>query len=164
MPNPFQDWARMYGANKQYLESQGAAVVVLRADRRHPEPDAQGRRRHGARHEDDAPCRAGQRGGCARHVAIDGVWHVGSYINVSPVLRVQGRVTRDYGTPPYTSVFDEVVAQTHVPRVQAGTTIAVLVDPRNPADMAIDRIGTGRLGPPPPGTVPGPGAPGARPV
>jgi hypothetical protein len=23
MPNPFTDWARMYGANKQYLESQG---------------------------------------------------------------------------------------------------------------------------------------------
>ncbi|MEN3319942.1 MAG: hypothetical protein V7643_3343, partial [Mycobacterium sp.] len=23
MPNPFKDWARMYGANKQYLESQG---------------------------------------------------------------------------------------------------------------------------------------------
>ena len=29
-------------------------------------------------------------------------------------------------------------------------------------DMAIDWIRTGQLGPPPPGSTPGPGAPGAR--
>ena len=35
MPNPFKDWARMYGANKRYLE-RGTAVVVRRPDRRYP--------------------------------------------------------------------------------------------------------------------------------
>ena len=29
MPNPFKDWARMYGANKQYLESQGRPSSFL---------------------------------------------------------------------------------------------------------------------------------------
>ena len=29
MPNPFKDWARMYGANRQYLESQGRPSSFL---------------------------------------------------------------------------------------------------------------------------------------
>ena len=29
MPNPFKDWARMYGANKQYLQSQGRPSSFL---------------------------------------------------------------------------------------------------------------------------------------
>jgi hypothetical protein len=41
----------------------------------------------------------------------------------------------------------------------------VYVDPQNPVDMAIDWIRTGQqLGPPPPGSTPGPGEPGARPA
>ena len=56
----------------------------------------------------------------------------------------------------------EVVAQMHVARVQPGAKIAVFVDPQNPVDMAIDWIRTGQLGPPPPGSIPGPGEPGAR--
>jgi hypothetical protein len=45
-----------------------------------------------------------------------------------------------------------------------GATIAVYVDPQNPVDMAIDWIRTGQLGPLPPGSTPGRGEPGARPV
>ena len=63
---------------------------------------------------------------------------------------------------PYVAVFDEVVAQMHTTRMQPGATIAVFVDPQNPMDMAIDWIRTGQLGPPPPGSTPGPGAPGER--
>ena len=53
----------------------------------------------------------------------------------SPVLRIQGRVQREDGTVPYIAV-----------------------------DMAIDWIRTGQLGPPPPGSTPGPGESGARPA
>jgi hypothetical protein len=45
MPNPFKDWARMYGANKQYLESQGQpssssarSVTFLTGSTRRPTP------------------------------------------------------------------------------------------------------------------------------
>ena len=82
-------------------------------------------------------------------------------MNISPVLRIQGRVSRDDGTPPYGAVFDEVVAQMHLARVQPGATIAVFVDPQNPVDMAIDWIRTGQLAPPP-GGAPGVSEPGAR--
>lgn len=82
-------------------------------------------------------------------------------MNMSPVLRLQVRVQREDGTPPYGAVFDEVVAQMHSARMQPGATLAVFVDPQNPTDMAIDWIRTGQSGPPP-GSMPGPGAPGAR--
>ena len=82
-------------------------------------------------------------------------------MNMSPVLRIQGRVQREDGIPSYGAVFDEVVAQMHTVRMQAGATVAVFVDPQNPVDMAIDWIRTGQLGPPPGGT-PGRGVPGAR--
>ncbi|HEY6648619.1 MAG TPA: hypothetical protein VI217_16160, partial [Mycobacterium sp.] len=95
-------------------------------------------------------------------VTVEGVWQVGSYLNMSPVLRIQGRVEREDGTAPYGAVFDEVVAQMHVVRAQPGAKLAVFVDPQNPVDMAIDWIRTGQLGPPPPGFTPGPGEPGAR--
>ncbi|PRC56900.1 hypothetical protein C6A85_36275, partial [Mycobacterium sp. ITM-2017-0098] len=84
--------------------------------------------------------------------------------NISPVVRIQAQVRRDDGTPSYRAVFDEVVAQLHLTRVQPGARVAVYVDPQNPVDMALDWIRTGQLGPPRPGTGPGPGTPGARPV
>ncbi|MDT5192942.1 MAG: hypothetical protein QOI28_5193, partial [Mycobacterium sp.] len=98
-------------------------------------------------------------------VTVDGVWQVGSYVNMSPMLRVQGRVQREDGSAAYVAVFDEVVAQMHIARMQPGATVAVYVDPQNPVDMAIDWIRTGQLrGPLPPGSTPGPGEPGARPA
>jgi hypothetical protein len=100
--------------------------------------------------------------GLPASVTIDGVWQVGSYMNMSPVLRIQGRVEREDGAVPYGAVFDEVVAQMHIARVQPGATLAVFVDPQNPVDMAIDWIRTGQLGPPPPGSTPGASEPGAR--
>jgi hypothetical protein len=90
------------------------------------------------------------------------VWQVGSYLNMSPVLRTQGTVVRQGGAPSYAAVFDEVVAQMHVARAQRAMTLAVFVDPQNPTDMAIDWIRTGQLAPPPPGSTPGAGEPGAR--
>jgi hypothetical protein len=78
------------------------------------------------------------------------------------VLRVQGRVEREDGMQPYGAVFDEVVAQMQMARMQPGAKIAVFVDPQNPVDMAIDWIRTGQLGPPAPASTPGPGEPGSR--
>jgi hypothetical protein len=83
-------------------------------------------------------------------------------MNMSPVLRIQARVEREDETEPYVAVFDEVVAQMQMGRMQPGSNLAVAVDPQNPMDMAINWIRTGQLGPPPPGSTPGPGEPGAR--
>jgi hypothetical protein len=83
-------------------------------------------------------------------------------MEMSPVLRIQGRVEREDGNAPYVAIFDEVVAHMHTARMQPGATLAVFVDPQNPVDMAIDWIRTGQLGPPPPGSTPGAGEPGAR--
>jgi hypothetical protein len=68
---------------------------------------------------------------------------------------------REDGSASYGAVFDEVVAQMHIARVQPGARIAVFVDAQNPHDMAIDWIRTGQLGAPAPGSIPGPGEPGA---
>ena len=151
----------MYGANKQYLESQGrpASFVGQIADipnRMHEAADAAEIGVKMMRHS-----QLTNGAGLAATVTVDGVWQVGSYMNMSPVLRVQGRVERDDGTPAYGAVFDEVVAHMHIARVQPGAKLAVFVDPQNPVDMAIDWIRTGRLGPPPAGSMQG--EPGARP-
>lgn len=67
MPTPFKDWGRMYGANKQYLESQGRPSSFLGQigdipNRIHEAADAaRGRREH------DAPLGARQRRRFARH-------------------------------------------------------------------------------------------------
>ena len=164
MPNPFKDWARMYGANKQYLESQGRPSSFLGQigdipNRIHEAADASEIGVKMIRHS-----QLSSGAGLAATVTIEGVWQVGSYMNMSPVLRVQARVEREDGAAPYGAVFDEVVAQMNIGRVQPGAKLAVFVDPQNPVDMAIDWIRTGQLGPPPPGATPGPGEPGARPV
>jgi hypothetical protein len=85
--------------------------------------------------------------GLGATVTVEGVWQIGSYMNMSPVLRIQCRVQCDGPglSEPYGAVFDEVVAQMHVARVQPGAKIAVFVDPQNPVDMAIDWIRTGQL-------------------
>jgi hypothetical protein len=161
MPNPFKDWARMYGANKQYLESQGRPSSFLGQigdipNRMHEAADAA---EIGVRMMRHSQLTNGA--GLPATVTVDGVWQVGSYMNMSPVLRIQGSVVRDDRTPQYGAVFDEVVAQMHIARVQPGAKLAVFVDPQNPVDMAIDWIRTGQLGPPPPGATPGPGEPGS---
>jgi hypothetical protein len=145
MPNPFTDWARMYGVNKQYLESQGRPSSFLGQigdlpNRIHEAADATEIGMKMIRH---AQLTNGD--GLPATVSVDGVWTVGSYTNMSPVLRIHVQVLREDGTPPYGAVFDEVVAQLHLDRVQPGATLAVFVDPQNPADMAIDWIRTGQL-------------------
>jgi hypothetical protein len=162
MPNPFKDWARMYGANKSYLESQGRpssffGQIADIPNRMHEAADAS---EIGVRMIRHAQLSNGE--GLRATVTVEAVWHVGSYLNMSPVLRIQARVEREDGVQPYGAVFDEVVAQLHIARVQPGMMLAVFVDPQNPHDMAIDWIRTGQLGPPPPGSVPGAGEPGAR--
>lgn len=163
MPNPFKDWARMNRAHKQHLESQGRPSSYLGQlgdipNRMHEAADATEIGLRMTRHLELT------NGAGLRAVAtVEGVWQVGSYLGMSPVLRIQARVEREDGTEAHVAVFDEVVAPLHLPRVQPGATLGVAVDPRNPMDMAIDWIRTGQLGPPPPGSTPGPGAPGARP-
>ncbi|WP_123027846.1 hypothetical protein [Mycolicibacterium stellerae] len=145
MPNPFKDWARMYGANKQYLESQGRPSSFFGQigdipNRIHEAADAgeigMKMMRHSALNNG---------AGVRAIVTVDGAWQVGSYMNMSPVMRVQGRVKREDGTAPYCAVFDEVVAQMHMARMRPGTTLAVFVDPANPVDMTIDWIRSGQL-------------------
>ena len=120
MPNPFKDWARMYGANKQYLESQGRPSSFFGQigdipNRIHEAADASEIGMKMLRHS-----QLTNGAGLPATVTIDGVWQVGSYMNMSPVLRIQGRVERQDGTPPYVAVFDEVVAQMHTTRTAAG--------------------------------------------
>jgi hypothetical protein len=164
MPNPFKDWARMNRANKQHLESQGRPSSFFGQigdipNRMHEAADATEIGVKLIRHAELT------NGAGLRAIAtVEGVWQVGSYMNMSPVLRIQASVAREDETPPYVAVFDEVVAQLNMARMQPGGVVAVAVDPQNPMDMAIDWIRTGQLGPPPPGSVPGPGSPGARPA
>jgi hypothetical protein len=164
MPNPFKDWGRMYRSNQQYLESQGrpSSFIGQIGDIPNRIHEAADTSKIGVKMMRHSQLTNGA--GLRATVTIDGVWQVGSYLNMSPVLRIQGRVQREDGTVPYIAVFDEVVAQLHITRTQPGATIAVCVDPQNPVDMAIDWIRTGQLGPPPPGSAPGPGEPGARPA
>ena len=162
MPNPFKDWARMYGANKQYLESQGRPSSFFGQigdipNRIHEAADATEIGATMMRHSALA-----NGAGLRATVIVDGIWQVGSYMNMSPVVRIQARVQREDGAAPYGAVFDEVVAQMHTARIQPGATLAVFVDPSNPVDMTIDWIRTGQLGPQPPGAMPGAGEPGAR--
>lgn len=145
MPNPLRDWARMYGAHQQYLESQGRRSSFLGqlADipgRMHEAADATELGMTMLRHAELANGR-----GVPATVTIEGVWQVGSYLNTSPVLRIQGQVHRADGTAPYGAVFDEVVAHIHTARMQPGHRLAVFVDPHHPVDMAIDWIGTAQL-------------------
>ena len=160
MPNPFKDWARMNRANKDYLESQGRPSSFFGQigdipNRMHEAADATEIGVKMMRHLELT-----NGAGLRAAATVEGVWQVGSYLNMSPVLRIQARVVREDETEPYVAVFDEVVAQLHIARVQLGAVLGVAVDPQNPMDMAIDWIRTGQLGPPPPGSTPGPGAPG----
>ena len=150
MPNPFKDWARMYGANKQYLESQGrpSSFVGQIGDIPHRIHEAADASEIGLRMMRHAQLANGS--GLRATVTVEGVWQVGSYLNVSPVLRIQGQVRRDDGAQSYGAVFDEVVAHLHVARIRSGAVIAVFVDPQNPVDMTIDWIRTGQLGSGPP--------------
>jgi hypothetical protein len=160
MPNPFKDWARMYGANKQYLESQGrpSSFFGQIGDIPNRLHEAAGASEIGVKMVRHSQLTNGC--GLPAIVTIEGVWQVGSYLNMSPVVRIQGQVQREDGAPPYGAVFDEVVAQMHNAGLQPGATLAVFVDPQNPVDMAIDWIRTGRLDPP----ASMQGEPGARPV
>lgn len=164
MPNVFKDWGRMYRSGQQYLESQGRpssffGQIADIPNRIHEAADASEIGMKMMRHQ-----QLSNGAGLPATVTVEGVWQVGSYMNMSPVLRIQARVQRDDGTPAYGAVFDEVVAQMHIARAQPGATLAVFVDPQNPHDMAIDWIRTGQIAPLPPGAVPGPGEPGARPA
>jgi hypothetical protein len=145
MPNPFKDWARMYGANKQYLESQRrpSSFFGQIADIPNQMHEAANAAEIGMKMMRHAQLTNGA--GLRATVTVEGVWQVGSYMNMSPVMRVQGLVAREDGTAHYGAVFDEVVAQMHIARVQPGAKLAVFVDPQNPHDMAIDWIRTGQL-------------------
>src|SRR5690349_22849041 len=142
MPNMFNDWSRMYRSGQQYLESQGRpssffGQIADIPNRMHEAADASEIGMKMMRHS-----QLSNGGGLPATVAVEGVWQVGSYMNMSPVVRLQVRVQREDGAPEYGAVFDEVVAQMHNARLQPGATLAVFVDPQNPVDMTIDWIRT----------------------
>lgn len=146
MPNPFKDWARMNRANKQYLESQGrpSSFFGQIGDIPNRMHETAGTTEIGVKLMRHLELTNGA--GLRATATVEGVWQVGSYLNLSPVLRIQARVEREDGTAPYVAVFDEVVAQLHVARMQPGAVLGVAVDPQNQMDMAIDWIRTGQLG------------------
>jgi hypothetical protein len=87
MPNPFKDWARMYGANKQYLESQGRPSSFLGQigdipTRIHEAANASEIGIKMIRHAELA-----NGAGLRATVTIEGIWQVGSYLNMSPARR-----------------------------------------------------------------------------
>ena len=153
----------MNRANKHYLESQGRPSSFLGQLGDIPQ------RMHEAADNTEIGLKMMRHlqlttgAGLPATATVEGVWQVGHYADTSPVFRIQARVEREDGTEPYVAVFDEVVAMVNEQRVRPGSVLGVAVDPQNPMDMAIDWIRTGHLGPPPPGSTPGPGAPGARP-
>ena len=157
----FGDWKRMNDANNQYLASQGKRTGFFgqMADIPRNMNEAANNMEIGTLMMRHSQLVNG--GGVPGTVTIDGVWHVATYAGMSEVYRIQGRVEREDGTEPYIAVFDDCIAQMSMARVVPGGQLAVAVDPRNPSDMGIDWIKTGRL-PLPEGAVPPPGSPGAR--
>lgn len=142
MPNPIKDWARMYGAHQRYLEAQGRpssflGQIVDIPNRLHEAADVSEIGMTMLRHTQLA-----NGAGLTARITVGGVWTVGSYMNMSPILRIQAEVRREDGTAPYGAVFDEVVSHLHLERIQPGATLSVFVDPQNPYDMAIDWIRT----------------------
>ena len=93
---------------------------------------------------------------------VDGSWQMGTYANTTPVVRIRRGSSARTAPSPTSSPATTWSQRCTCARMQPGSKLGVMVDPLNPTDFAIDWIRTGQLGPPPPGSVPGPGAPGAR--
>ena len=144
----FNDLKRMYKANQQQLEQQGRPSSYLGQL-----ADIPNRMREAA---DDADL--GMRmarhlqltngAGLAALAIVDASQQVGTYASTSPIIRIHARIERADGTEPYVVSCDHVVADLHLGLVQPGSRLAVMVDPMNPHDFAIDWIGTGQLEPP----------------
>ena len=157
----FSDWQRMYKANQRQLEAQGKPSSFLGqiADIPNQMREAADNTDLGLRMSRHLQLTNGE--GLPAIATVDGIWQVGMYAGVSPVVRITARVEREDGMEAYVVTCDHVVAAMNLARLQPGAKIGVMVDPLNPGDFAIDWIKTSQL-PPPPGSTPGPGAPGAR--
>lgn len=157
----FSDWQRMYRANQQHLEQQGkpSSFFGQIADIPNQMREAADNTDLGLRMSRHLQLTNGE--GLPATAIVNGIWQVGTYAGVSPVVRITARVEREDGMEPYVVTCDHVVAALNLARLQPGAQVGVMVDPLNPGDFAIDWIRTSQL-PPPPGSVPGPGAPGAR--
>ncbi len=158
----FGDWSRMYKANQRHLEQQGRPSSYLGqlADIPNRMKEAADNADLGLRMSRHLQLTNGE--GMPAVAIISAASQVGTYADTTPVVRIQARVERADGTEPYIVTCDHVVAAMHMGRLTPGAKLGAMVDPLNPADFAIDWIRTSQLGPPPPGSVPGPGAPGAR--
>ena len=157
----FSDWQRMYKANQRHLEAQGkpSSFFGQLADIPNQMREAADNTDLGLRMSRHLQLTNGE--GLPAVATVNAITQVGMYAGVSPVVRLTARVEREDGLEPYVVTCDHVVAATSIGRLQPGAQVGVMVDPLNPADFAIDWIRTSQL-PPPPGSVPGPGAPGAR--
>ncbi|MEZ0578171.1 hypothetical protein [Nocardioides sp. MH1] len=157
----FGDWQRMYRANQQQLQQQGKPSTFFGqlADIPNQMREAADNTDLGLRMSRHLQLTNGE--GLPGTATVTASQQVGSYAGMSPVVRVTARVERADGYEPYVVTCDHVVAAMNLGRLQPGGLLGVMVDPLNPTDFAIDWIRTGQLSPPPPGSVPGPGAPGA---
>lgn len=158
----FGDLQRMYKANQRHLAQQGRPSSFLGqiADIPNQVREAADNTDLGLRMSRHLQLTNGE--GLPATAIVETSAQVGTYANTSPVMRVTARVEREDGFEPFVVTCDHVVAAMHLPRLQPGQKLAVMVDPLNPTDFAVDWLRTGQLSPPPPGSVPGPGAPGAR--
>lgn len=68
---------------------------------------------------------------------ITAVRQGGQMINYQPVIEIDLTVMPQ-GLPPYPATVSQAVPQTHLGRAQAGQTVAVKVDPENPATIWIN--------------------------
>src|SRR5258705_10257601 len=110
----------MYRSNQQYLQAQGRPSSFLGQigdipNRIHEAADAGEIGMKMMRH-----AQLTNRAGLRATVTIDGVWQVGSYMNMSPVLRLQGRGERQDRTPPSTALFHEVLGPHPIPPMRPG--------------------------------------------
>ncbi|KAA1419142.1 hypothetical protein F0U44_11865 [Nocardioides humilatus] len=158
----FSDFQRMYKANQKHLEQEGrpSSFFGQIADIPNQMREAADNTDLGLRMTRHLQLTNGE--GLPAIAIVDGSWQVGTYANTSPVVRITARVEREDGMEPYVVTTDHVVAQMNIRHLLPGAKLGVAVDPLNPSDFAIDWIRTSQLGPPAPGSIPGPGAPGAR--
>ncbi|WP_183095932.1 hypothetical protein [Nocardioides stalactiti] len=157
----FSDFQRMYKANQKHLESEGrpSSFFGQIADIPNQMKEAADNTDIGLRMTRHLQLTNGE--GLPAVAIVEGSWQVGTYANTSPVVRITARVEREDGYEPYVVTTDHVVAELNIRHLLPGARLGVMVDPLNPADYGIDWIRTSQLGPPPPGSIPGPGAPGA---
>jgi hypothetical protein len=67
------------------------------------------------------------------------IWDTGITVNDDPVIGLEVEVIRPDGAPVYAATIPKsLISRLDVPRFQPGLTVAVRVDPQDPAVVALD--------------------------